>query len=122
MSESFIPDERKAAFATFIEGVNHLSSNARFQEILFEFDTRGEEAALFAMADPAGYLKLRGVEVPEDFRVSVKRREDIGTGGGGIIVCYCWEVCYLAWCWIICRCGLRSALARDVTGGCGCGT
>jgi hypothetical protein len=108
MSEPFIPDERKAAFATFTEGVNRLSTNARFQEILFEFDTRGEEAVRFAMADPAGYLKLRGVEVPEGFRVSVDRRKRAATGGGGGSgggYCICWVFCYLWWCWWYCYCG-----------------
>jgi hypothetical protein len=110
MSESFIPDERKAAFTTFTEGVNRLSSNPRFQEVLFEFDTRGEEAVRFAMADPAGYLKLRGVEVPEGFKVSVERRERAATGGGGGGgggggFCICWIICYLWWCWYYCYCG-----------------
>jgi hypothetical protein len=116
MSESFIPDERKAAFTTFLEGVNRLSSDARFQEILFEFDTRGEEAARFAMTDPAGYLKLRGVEVPDGFKVSVERREaaapgDGNGGGGGGTTCYCLVICFLWWCWYVCYCRVEPALA-----------
>lgn len=99
------------AFDYFWEHVARLQASRHFRDVLKELDEGRKETLSLLVSDPATYLRYRGVDVPQDFRVSVKRTfQDAathGTGGGGqghIIICDCVEVCFLRYCTIYCYC------------------
>jgi hypothetical protein len=100
----------KAAFDYFWENVARLQADQHFRDVLREVDERRKETLSLLVSDPAAFLRYRGVQIPQDFRVSVKRtREDAATHGGGggqghIIICDCIEVCFLRYCTIFCYC------------------
>lgn len=108
-------DDRSEAFDKFMEGVNGLLTDRTFREVMLELDREGEEAAGILASDPAAYLKYRGVQIPEDFRLSVERRIEeeaaaagTGTGTGGRrVVCYCLEICWWRWCVKFCICRIE---------------
>jgi hypothetical protein len=86
-----------AAFDYFMDNVSRIQADKHFREVLREFgEGRKETLSLFA-SDPAAFLRYRGVQIPQDFRVSVKRRphdaDEQGGGGrqGPIIICDCVE-------------------------------
>jgi hypothetical protein len=95
-------DDRKAGFDKFMEGVDGLLSDRNFREVLLELDAEGEEAASLLAPDPAAFLKARGVDIPEDFRLSVNKREE--KGAQRRTVCYCLRICWWRWCISICVC------------------
>ncbi len=104
--------DRRAAFDYFMENVNRLLADQHFREVLRELDENREEILSLLASDPAAFLRYRGVQIPQDFRVSVKRtsKEAAPGGGGGIIIeCDCIEVCFLNWCTLLCSCKIRPA-------------
>jgi hypothetical protein len=98
----------RAAFDYFMENVNRLLADQHFREVLRELDEGRKETLSLLASDPAAFLRYRGVQIPQDFRVSLKRTSnDAATHGGGegyIIVCDCLEVCFLRYCTILCYC------------------
>ena len=100
----------RAAFDYFWENVSRLQADQHFREVLRELDEGRKETLSLLVSDPAAFLRYRGVQIPQDFRVSVKRTvEDAATHGGGggqglIIICDCVEICFLRWCTIFCYC------------------
>jgi hypothetical protein len=104
--------DRKAAFDHFMENVNRLLSDPNFREVLTELDEEGEEAVSILAPDPAAFLRHRGVQIPEDFRLSVhETSEKAATGGGGRTICYCLRICWWRWCITICICRIVTAVA-----------
>jgi hypothetical protein len=103
-------DDRGASFEQFLEGVNRLQADRAFREVLLEIDAEGEDAASLLGADPAAYLKHRGVEIPEDFRISVEQTSRrTGTGTGTTTRCWCVRICWLWWCVSFCFCRIVRA-------------
>jgi hypothetical protein len=116
-------EDRSEAFDRFMEGVNGLLADRTFREVLLELDREGEEAASLLASDPAAFLKFRGVQIPEDFRLSVEKRVEgeataaaVGTGPGTDlgpgtrqprVVCYCLKICWWRWCIEICVCRIE---------------
>ena len=104
--------DRRAAFDYFWENVSRLQADENFREVLRELGEGRKETLSLLASDPAAFLRHRGVQLPEDFRVSVKRtREDAATHGnvgsqGYIIICDCIEVCFLRYCTIFCYCDI----------------
>jgi hypothetical protein len=101
------PDGR-TAFDYFMENINLLLADQHLREVLRELDEGRKETLSLLASDPAAFLRYRGVQVPNDFRVSVKKTSsDAATHGGGqgyIIVCDCIEFCFLRYCSILCYC------------------
>ena len=95
-------------FDYFMENVNHLLADQHFREVLRELDEGRKETLSLLASDPAAFLRYRGVQIPQDFRVSVKKTsKDAAADGGGeghIIICDCVEVCFLRYCLILCYC------------------
>jgi len=99
--------DRQPAFEKFIEGVNRLLADQKFREVLMEIDKEEEEAISLLAPDPAAFLRYRGVQIPQDFRLSVEEHSEAattGTGTGKRTVCYCLEICWWRWCIRICIC------------------
>ncbi len=113
--------EKMATFDYFMENLNRLQTDQRFREVLRELDEGKKETLSLLASDPVAFLRYRGVQIPQDFRISVKKTfkdaathepltraeiEEIrGPGGGGyIIICDCIEVCFLRYCSIFCYC------------------
>jgi hypothetical protein len=100
----------KDPFDYFLDTMIGLESDPRFRQVLREIDEGKKETLNLLASDPGAFLRYRGVEVPQDFRVSVKKRphDDVAKGGGGgqgpIIICDCIEVCFLRYCRILCYC------------------
>jgi hypothetical protein len=100
----------KSAFDYFWENVKRLQADQHFREVLRELDERRKETLSLLVSDPAAFLRYRGVEIPQDFRVSVKRTvEDAATHGSGAgqgleIICDCIVICFLRYCAIYCDC------------------
>ena len=97
----------KAAFDYFITNVNRLLADEHFREVLRELDEGRKESLSLLASDPAAFLRYRGVQIPQDFRVSVNKtsKNDATHGGGGhIVICDCVEVCFLRYCIILCYC------------------
>jgi hypothetical protein len=99
----------RAAFDYFMENVNRLLADQHLREVLRELDEGRKETLSLLASDPAAFLRYRGVQIPQDFRVSVKKtsKEEVasnGGGGGRIIICDCVEFCFLGWCSILCYC------------------
>ena len=104
-------DGRRDTFDYFMENVNRLVSDHHFRDVMKELDEGRKETLSLLVSDPAAFLRFRGVQVPADFRISVKRRphDDVakrGGGGGHIIICDCIEVCFLRYCVIFCYCNI----------------
>jgi hypothetical protein len=99
-----------SAFDYFWDNVNRLQADQHFREVLRELDEGRKETLSLLVSDPAAFLRYRGVEIPQDFRVSTKRTlEDAATHGGGAgqgfeIICDCIVICFLRYCAIYCRC------------------
>ena len=110
-----------APFDYFMENVNRLLADQHFREVLRELDEGNKETLSLLASDPTAFLRYRGVQIPQDFRISVKKTfkdaathepvtrakiEEIRGGGGGghIIICDCIEVCFLRYCSILCYC------------------
>jgi hypothetical protein len=95
----------RAAFDYFMENVNRLLADEHFREVLRELDEGRKESLSLLASDPAAFLRYRGVQIPQDFRISVKKTsKDAATHGGGqghIIICDCVEVCFLRYCMIL---------------------
>ena len=107
MAEEFLEEERERAFAIFMDGVTSLSTDENFRRVVSELDGCGREVVERAAADPAGYLRLRGVELPEGFQATIVPEHPQGPTGPGITVpvrCYCIRICFLWWCWTVCIC------------------
>lgn len=109
-------EDRTELFEKFMEGVSGLLADRTFREVLTELEGEGEEAASLFASDPAAFLKHRGVQIPEDFRLSVERQIEgeaeaaapgTGTGGGRRVVCWCLKVCFLWWCFTVCFCRIE---------------
>jgi hypothetical protein len=94
--------DRTEGFQKFTEGVTALLGDENFREVLVELDAEGEEAASLLAPDPAAFLRQRGVEIPQDFRLSVEKSSQ--GGAGGRTVCYCLRICWWRWCISICIC------------------
>ena len=90
----------KPAFDYFMDNVNRLLADQHFREVLRELDEGRKETLSLLASDPAAFLRYRGVQIPQDFRVSVKKTfkdaathepvtraeiEAIRGGGGGVI-------------------------------------
>lgn len=106
--------DRRPAFDRFMEGVNRLLADRNFREVLMELDAEEEEAVSLLAPDPAAFLRYRGVEIPEDFRLSVEKTSEAATTGGATTggnrtVCYCLRICWWRWCITICICRIVSA-------------
>jgi len=103
------PDGR-SAFDYFWENINRLQADQHFREVLRELDEGRKETLNLLVADPAAFLRYRGVEIPQDFRVSVRRTvEAVATHGSGAgqgfeIICDCIVICFLRYCAIYCDC------------------
>lgn len=101
------PDGR-APFDYFMENLNLLLADQHFREVLRELDEGRKETLSLLASDPAAFLRYRGVQIPNDFRVSIKKTSsEAATNGGGqgnIIVCDCIEFCFLRYCTIFCYC------------------
>jgi hypothetical protein len=77
--------DRKPAFEKFMEGVNGLLADRHFRQVLMELDAAEKEETLSLLApDPAAFLRYRGVQVPQDFRFSVKTHSEATATGGGL--------------------------------------
>jgi hypothetical protein len=100
--------EGAAPFDYYMESVNRLIADQHFREVLRELDEGRKETLSLLASDPPAFLRYRGVQVPQDFRVSIRRTsKDAATHGGGegiILICDCLEVCFLRWCSIFCYC------------------
>jgi hypothetical protein len=98
----------RGAFDYFMENISRLLADQHFREVLRELDEGRKETLSLLASDPAAFLRYREVQIPQDFRVSLKRNSnDAATHGGGqgyIIVCDCLEVCFLRYCSIFCYC------------------
>jgi hypothetical protein len=96
----------RAAFEKFMEGVNRLLADENFREVLLELEAEGEEAVSLLAPDPAAFLRYRGVQIPEDFYLTVEQSSEKATGGGGgqTKVCYCLRICWWRWCVEFCVC------------------
>lgn len=101
----------RSPFDYFMDNISRLQADQNFREVLRELDEGRKETLSLLASDPAAFLRYRGVQIPQDFRVSVKRRphDDAavkggGGGGGPIIICDCVEVCFLRYCVIFCYC------------------
>ena len=102
-------EEREGrAFDYFMENVNRLLADQHFREVLRELDEGRKETLSLLVSDPGAFLRYRGVQIPQDLRVSVRKTsKDAATHGGGegyIIICDCVEVCFLRYCMILCYC------------------
>jgi hypothetical protein len=105
--------DRKAPLDYFLDNVNRLQTDPRFRDILRELDEGRKETLNLLASDPSAFLNYRGVQIPDGFRVSFKKRphdeaRPVGGGGGGgpIIICDCIEVCFLRYCTIFCYCAI----------------
>ena len=104
-----------------MESVKRLHADQHFREVLRELDEGKKDTLSLLASDAAAFLRYRGVQIPQDFRISVKKtfkdaathepltRAEIGEirgggGGGYIIICDCIEVCFLRYCSILCYC------------------
>jgi hypothetical protein len=100
----------RATFDYFMDNVISLLADLHYREVLRELDEGRKETLSLLAADPAALLRNRGVKIPQDFRVSVKKTSKdaaiSGGGGGPIILCDCVEVCFLRWCSILCYCNI----------------
>jgi hypothetical protein len=103
-------DER-TAFDYFWDSVTRIQTDQHFREVLREIGQGKNDTLGQLVSDPAAFLTHRGIQIPKDFRVSVRRnfRDSSAShaGGGGqgyIIVCDCIEVCFLNYCTIFCYC------------------
>ena len=67
----------KSAFDYFWENVNRLQADQHFREVLRELDEGRKETLGLLVSDPVAFLRYRGVQIPQDFRVSVKRTVEI---------------------------------------------
>jgi hypothetical protein len=105
-----VAEERdgRAVFDDFMENVNRLLADQHFREVLRELDEGRKETLSLLASDPAAFLRRRGVQIPQDFRVSVKKtsKDAVAQGGGGgpIFICDCVEVCFFRYCMILCYC------------------
>jgi hypothetical protein len=93
--------DRGEAFEKFMGGVSGLLADRNFREVLLELDREGEEAASLLAPDPAAFLRQRGVEIPQDFRLSVEKAIE---GEVRQTVCFCLRICWWRWCVTICIC------------------
>lgn len=107
-------DER-SAFDYFWDNAQRLQADQSFREVLRELDEGRQDTLSLLVSDPAGFLSFRGIQIPQDFRVSVKRTfEHVaapGGGGGGTgheITCDCIVICFLRYCGIVCSCRVIS--------------
>jgi hypothetical protein len=100
--------DEKGAFDYFMDNLTRLQADQRFREVLRELDQGQKETLSLIASDPAAFLRYRGVQIPQDFRISVKKMPHDaavkGGGGGPIIMCDCVEVCFLRYCVIYCYC------------------
>jgi hypothetical protein len=112
----------KTAFDYYMENVNRLLADQHFRAVLRELGEGKKETLSLLASDPAAFLRYRGVQIPQDFRVSFKKtfkdaatHEPVtraefeqkarpGPGGDVIIICDCIEVCFLRYCTILCSC------------------
>jgi hypothetical protein len=95
----------RTTFDHFMENVNRLQADPHFREVLRELDEGRKETLSLLASDPAAFLRHRGVQIPQDFRVSLKKTsKDAAVGQGYIIRCDCIEVCFLRYCSILCYC------------------
>jgi hypothetical protein len=104
-----VAEEREASpFDYFMDNVNRLLADQQFRNVLRELDEGQKETLSLLASDPDAFLRYRGVQIPQDFRVSVKKTSkeaaSDGDGDGYIIVCDCVEVCFLRYCSILCYC------------------
>jgi hypothetical protein len=99
-------EDRKATLDDFMENVNRLSADRHFREVLAELDENREDTLSLLAPDPATFLRDRGVQIPQDYRLSVDMRHEAATGGGGGWgrTCVCLVICRGRWCFYICVC------------------
>ena len=104
----------RSAFDYFWDNANRLQADQNFREVMRELDEGRQETLSLLVSDPAGFLRFRGIQIPQDFRVSVKRTVEAvaapggGTGTGHEIRCDCIVICFLRYCGIICTCRVIS--------------
>jgi hypothetical protein len=63
----------RAPFDYFMENVNRLLADQHFREVLRELDEGKKETLSLLASDPTAFLRYRGVQIPQDFRISVKK-------------------------------------------------
>lgn len=112
----------RSAFDYFWENVNRLQADQHFREVLRELAEGRKDTLSPLVSDPAAFLRYRGVQLPQDFRVSVKRTvEDAapdgsGAGQGHGIICDCIVICFLQYCAIYCDCEVVDIDASEKRG------
>ncbi len=84
--------ERKQALDKFHGAMTRAVNSPRFKQALEDFEENPDEAK----RDPKGFLKSRGVELPDEATVEVVEQEGS--------YCWCWRVCYFWWCRTVCVC------------------
>lgn len=104
--------DRTKAFDSFLDTANRLLTDARLREVLHELDSEGQEAFDLLAVDPAAFLRYQGVEIPEDYRVSVTRQPDTEAAAKGTTTtAYCLRICWWRWCITICIIVVRTTTA-----------
>jgi hypothetical protein len=94
-------EDRNPTFEKFMEGVNQLLVDRSLREVLREVDAREEETISLLTSDPAAFLRYRGIQIPEYFRVSVHQKSE-EAAKGTTTTRYCLTVCAWRWCFTIC--------------------
>jgi hypothetical protein len=84
--------ERKDAVEKFQKAVARMTNSPGFSKALEAF----EEDPDSARADPKGFLKQHGVDLPDEATVEIVEQEGS--------YCYCIRTCFLWWCatWCVC--------------------
>ena len=100
----------KSIYDYFMDNVSRIQSDQHFRDVMRELDEGQNETLSLLASDPAAFLRYRGIQLPEDFRVAVKKKpHDVarpGNGGDIIIICHCIEICFLRYCAIYCSCSI----------------
>jgi hypothetical protein len=102
--------DRSEAFDKFMGDVNRLLADETLREVLQELDKEETEAFDLLAPDPAAFLRYRGVQIPEDYRITV-RQEPQEAAKGTTVTWYCLTICWWRWCFSICIIVVRRTTA-----------